>query len=208
VRLDAGPEVAADVLEREGIAFLFAQAYHPAMRYVAPVRREIGVRTLFNVIGPLSNPAGAHRQVVGVPRRALLGLVAQALGRLGSERAAAVHGDGGLDELSLSGINYVAEWDGASVVEYTIDPKTLGFAARPTTDLAGADAAENARIVRSVLTGAKGAHRDVVLLNAGLALVIAGAAPDVKSAIAAAAKSIDSGAADAKLAALVQATAS
>ena len=100
VKIDAPPEIAAAALETQGVAFLFAQAYHPAMRYVAPVRREIGVRTLFNVIGPLSNPAGAHRQIVGVPRPHLLLLVAAALGRLGSERAAAVHGHGGLDELS------------------------------------------------------------------------------------------------------------
>ena len=206
VRIDAPPEKAAQVLESEGIAFLFAQAYHPAMRYVAPVRREIGVRTLFNVIGPLSNPAGAHRQVVGVPRPALLPLVAGALGRLGSERAAAVHGHGGLDELSLEGVNMVAEWTGAVVDESMIDPRTLGFALQPNSALAGGDAAQNARIVEDVLAGKPGPHRDVVLLNAALALRIADAAADLPSGIALAARAIDSGGARAKLDALVRAT--
>jgi len=206
VKIDASPEIAAAALEKEGIAFLFAQSYHPAMRYVAPVRREIGVRTLFNVIGPLSNPAGAHRQVVGVPKPHLLPLVAGALGRLGSERAAAVHGHGGLDELSLAGTNRVAEWTGSDVVEYAIDPASFGIAAHPNADLAGGDAAQNARIVERVLSGTAGPHRDVVVLNAALALVVAGVAGDVGAGIAQAAASIDSGAARAKLASLVRIT--
>jgi anthranilate phosphoribosyltransferase len=206
LRIDGPPEAAAAALDSEGIVFLFAQAYHPAMRYVAPVRREIGVRTLFNVIGPLSNPAGANRQVVGVPRRGLLRLVAGALGRLGSERAAAVHGDGGLDEIALSGPSLVAEWTGSEITEYEIHPEEYGFGLRPVSDLAGGDSSENARIVRQVLGGDKGAHRDVVILNAGFALAIAGVSQDMRSGIASAAASIDSGAAQAKLATLVQAT--
>lgn len=206
VKIDATPEIAASTLEKQGITFLFAQAYHPAMRYVAPVRREIGVRTLFNVIGPLSNPAGAHRQVVGVPRAHLLPLVAGALGRLGSERAAAVHGHGGLDELSLGGESTVAEWTGSQVVEYAIDPRTYGFAIRPNGDLAGGDAPENARTVRRVLDGEPGAHRDVVLLNAALALVVSDVASDIAAGIVRAEQSIDSGAARGKLEALVRET--
>jgi len=206
VRIDAPPEVAASALESEGIAFLFAQSYHPAMRYVAPVRREIGVRTLFNVIGPLSNPAGAHRQVVGVPKPRLLPLVAGALGRLGSERAAAVHGHGGLDELSLEGENRVAEWTGSGVVEYAVDPASFGIRVRPNADLSGGDATENARIVDRVLAGAEGPHRDVVVLNAALALVIAGVAVDIGAGIVRARGSIDSGAARSRLAALVRAS--
>lgn len=206
VKIDAPPEVAASCLESDGISFLFAQAYHPAMRYVAPVRREIGVRTLFNVIGPLSNPAGAHRQVVGVPRPALLPLVAGALGRLGSERAAVVHGHGGLDELSLDGDNLVSEWNDGRVVEYTIDPRSLGMDLRPNRDLAGGDAAENAHVVTSVLSGERGPRRDVVILNAALAFVVADAAPDMRAGIVLAEKSIDSGAARGKLEALVRAT--
>jgi len=206
VRIDAPPEVAASALESEGIAFLFAQSYHPAMRYVAPVRREIGVRTLFNVIGPLSNPAGAHRQVVGVPKPRLLPLVAGALGRLGSERAAAVHGHGGLDELSLAGENRVAEWTGSGVIEYAVDPASFGITVRPNADLSGGDATENARIVDRVLAGAEGPHRDVVVLNAALALVIAGVAVDIGAGIVRARGSIDSGAARSRLAALVRAS--
>jgi anthranilate phosphoribosyltransferase len=202
-RIDAPPEAAAHALDEHGIAFLFAQAYHPAMRYVAPVRREIGVRTLFNVIGPLSNPASAQRQIVGVPLAALMRLVAEALARLGSERAAAVNGDGGLDEIALSGRSRVAEWTGSEVREYEIDPRDYGFALRPAAELSGGDAPRNAEIVRAVLAGERGAPRDVVLLNAGFALVIAGAAPDLGAGIERARESIDRGAAQAKLDALV-----
>lgn len=204
VAINASPESAAASLDTEGIAFLFAQAYHPAMRYVAPVRREIGVRTLFNVVGPLSNPAGAHRQIVGVPREGLLRLVAGAFGPLGTERAASIFGDGGIDELALSGPSKVAEWTGSDIIEYEIAPQAYGFEPRPAADLAGGDAAENAAIVRGVLSGARGPHRDVVLLNAGFALAIAGAASDVKQGVDKAAQSIDSGAASAKLEALIR----
>jgi len=206
VRIDAPPEVAASALDAHGIAFLFAQAYHPAMRYVAPVRREIGVRTLFNIIGPLSNPAGAHRQIVGVPRVELLALVANALSRLGCERAAVVHGHGGLDELSLAGENRVAEWTGTDVIEYAIDPHTFGLERRPNTELAGGDAPRNAELVRRVLDGERGPHRDVVALNAALALVIAGVADDMQAGMRVAFASIDDGRAREKLDALVQAT--
>lgn len=207
VRIDAPPHVAEAALERDGIAFLFAQAYHPAMRHVAPIRREIGVRTLFNLIGPLANPAGATRQIVGVARRAAMPLVAGALARLGSERAAAVHGDGGMDELALSDVNDVVEWTGERIVEYHVDATSLGFPARPREALAGGDADMNAAIVRRVLDGASGPHRDVVLLNAGFALAIAGAAADISDGIAQAVRSIDDGAARGKLDALVKATA-
>lgn len=206
VRIDAPPEAAAAALDTHGIAFLFAQAYHPAMRHVAPVRREIGVRTLFNVIGPLSNPAGAHRQIVGVPRPELLALVATALARLGCERAAVVHGHGGVDELSLSGRNRVAEWTGDSVVEYEIDAAELGIEAAPNDALAGGDGAQNAAIVRGVLAGGRGPHRDVVALNAGLALVIAGVAADLRAGVGLGYAVIDDGRAAAKLDALVRAT--
>ena len=206
VRIDAPPETAAAALDAHGIAFLFAQAYHPAMRYVAPVRREIGVRTLFNIIGPLSNPAGAQRQVVGVPRPELLGLVALALSRLGCERAAVVHGHGGLDELSLAGPNRVAEWTGEGVIEYAIDPTAFGIERRSNEELAGGDAARNAALVRRVLDAERGPHRDVVVLNAALALVIAGVAGDLNAGVHVAQESIDDGRAREKLEALVRAT--
>jgi len=206
VRIDAPPETAAAALDSHGIAFLFAQAYHPAMRYVAPVRREIGVRTLFNVIGPLSNPAGAQRQVVGVPRVELLGLVAVALSRLGCERAAVVHGHGGLDELSLAGPNRIAEWTGDSVIEYTIDPTALRIERRSNEELAGGDAGRNAELVRRVLAAERGPHREVVVLNAALALVIAGVAHDMNAGMRLAMEAIDAGRAREKLAALVRTT--
>jgi anthranilate phosphoribosyltransferase len=206
VRIDASPEVSAAALEDEGFAFLFAQAYHPAMRHVAPIRREIGVRTLFNLIGPLSNPAGAHRQVVGVPRPDALMLVAGALARLGSERAAAVHGAGGLDELALHGPSRVVEWTGSTIEAYELDPLDFGLSRRPLDELAGGDALENASIIGRVLSGQEGAARDVVLLNAGFALVIAGAVADVAAGLRIAAESIDSGAARGKLEALVRVT--
>ncbi|HXW76581.1 MAG TPA: anthranilate phosphoribosyltransferase [Candidatus Eremiobacteraceae bacterium] len=207
VDITQGADCAAASLDEDGIAFLFAQAYHPAMRFVAPVRRELGIRTLFNVIGPLSNPAGAHRQIVGVPRSALVPLVAAALGRLGSERAAAISGHGGMDELSLDGPSLVAEWTGERVIEYAIDPQALGFAPHPARALAGGEAHENAGIIRSVLGGERGARRDVVVLNAALALSIAGSAASLPEGIALAKDSIDSGAAGRKLDALLAATA-
>ena len=206
VRIDAGPEAAAAALERDAIAFLFAQAYHPAMRYVAPVRREIGIRTLFNVIGPLSNPAGAVRQVVGVPRPALLDLVAGALQRLGSERGAAIHGFGGLDELSLEGSSAVHEWTGTQIITYAIDPESVGLERAPNAALAGGDAAENASIIRGVLAGERGPHRDVVVLNAGLALMVAGVTETIVDGVVRAGAAIDSGAAAAKVTALVRST--
>jgi anthranilate phosphoribosyltransferase len=207
VDITAGAGAAAASLDEDGIAFLFAQAHHPAMRFVAPVRRELGIRTLFNVIGPLSNPAGAHRQIVGVPRAGLVPLVAAALGRLGCERAAAISGHGGMDELSLDGPSLVAEWTGERVIEYVIDPQAHGFAPHPVRALAGGEAHENASIIRMVLGGERGARRDVVVLNAALALSIAGPAESLPEGIALAKASIDSGAARRKLEALVAATA-
>lgn len=204
VRIDAPPEVSQALLERQGIAFLFAQAHHPAMRYVAPVRREIGVRTLFNVLGPLTNPAGATHQVVGVSHPGALHLVAEALARLGSKRAAAIHGCDGMDEATLAGPTRVVEWSGVELREYEIQPADAGLAASPSEAIAGGDAAENAALIRGVFEGKKGPHRDVVLLNAALALVIAGVAPDLMRGRALAESSIDSRSALGKLAALVQ----
>ena len=206
VKIDAPPEVAARSLEQDGIAFLFAQSYHPAMRYVAPVRREIGVRTLFNILGPLTNPAGATHQIVGVAQPDAVRLVAEALQRLGSERAAAVHGSDGLDEVSLGGPTDVVEWTGQAIVHYRLEPEDVGMRRRPSSEIAGGDAARNAELVRSVLDGDFGPHRDVVLLNAALALYIGGAAASVKEALPIAGHSIDSGDARSKLDALVKAS--
>lgn len=208
VRIDAPPTVSARALDEVGIAFLFAQAHHPAMRAVAKARKEIGIRSIFNLIGPLANPAGAHRQVVGVADAGAVGTVAEALRRLGSARAAAVRGDDGMDEVSLSGPTRVVEWTGSEIVQYEIDPTALGFVRSEPSALRGGDARENAAIIRGVLAGRRGPQRDVVTLNAALALVVAGIANDLHEGVRRAAASIDSGAAAAKLEGLVRATAS
>jgi anthranilate phosphoribosyltransferase len=205
VRIGTAPDRTAQILLEQSIAFLFAQAHHPAMRHVAPVRREIGVRTLFNILGPLTNPAGVRRQVVGVAQQSTRRLVAEALGRLGSERAAAVHGCDGLDEVTLSGPTSVAEWTGDAVIEYEIAPEEADLQRRDA-DLRGGDATENAIAIRSVLDGHAGDQRDVVLLNAALALRVAGAATDLRAGRAQAERSIDSGAARGRLEALVKAS--
>jgi len=206
VRIDIPPGRAGQILEEYAIAFLFAQGHHPAMRHVAPVRREIGIRTLFNVLGPLTNPAGVRRQVIGVARPGVLRLVAEALERLGSERVAVVHGSDGLDEVTLAGPTSVAEWTGEAVVEYEIAPEDAGFERRDAGRLRGGDAASNAAAIRSVLDGEAGDRRDVVLLNAALALRIAGATPDLRQGRVLAERSIDAGAARSRLEALVKAS--
>jgi anthranilate phosphoribosyltransferase len=206
VRIDMTPARTAQILDEYAIVFLFAQAHHPAMRHVAPVRREIGIRTLFNVLGPLTNPASVRRQVVGVAQPGTRRLVAEALGRLGSERAAVVHGCDGLDELTLAGPTSVAEWTGKVVVEYEIVPEDADLKRRDAAQLQGGDAASNAATIRSVLEGQRGDQRDVVLLNAALALCIAGVAADLREGRGLAERSIDSGDARDRLATLVQAS--
>jgi anthranilate phosphoribosyltransferase len=190
-----GPEQAAECLHETGVAFMFAQLYHPAMKYVAPVRREIGVRTVFNVLGPLTNPAGAPYQVIGVAVPPLMRRMAEALGRLGSRRALVVHGAGGLDELSLAGPNMVQEWTGSEVREYVLHPEELGLRPAPRDAVKGGSAQENAALLRAVLSGEPGPRRDIVLLNAGAALYACGKASSLKEGIEMAVESIDSSAA-------------
>jgi len=206
VRIDAAPDRTAQILAEHSIGFLFAQAHHPAMRHVAPVRREIGIRTLFNVLGPLTNPAGVRRQVIGVSRPGALGLVADALGRLGCDRAAVVHGCDGLDEVTLAGPTAVAEWNGERVITYEITPEDAGLARRERAEIDGGDAAGNAAAIHAVLEGLPGDRRDIVVLNAALALLIAGAASDLRDGRAAAERSIDSGRARNKLVGLAKAS--
>lgn len=198
----AGPE-AAGALDEVGITFLFAPTFHAAMRHAAPVRRELGVRTVFNVLGPLCNPAGATAQVVGVFDGSLVRPLAEVLANLGVRRAFVVHGSDGLDELTVTGPSRVAEWDGRSVREYTVDPTDLGLERRTAAQLAGGDAALNARLLRSVLEGATGAARDVAMLNAAAALVASDAASDLAGGLELARQSIDSGAALDRLHALL-----
>lgn len=201
--ISLGPDEAAACLAETGVTFMFAQMYHPAMRHVASVRREISVRTVFNVLGPLTNPAWAPYQVIGVAVPSLMGPVATALGRLGSRRAMVVHGGGGVDELSLAGVNTVCEWTGSHVTEYRVCPGDVGLRPSPIESLKGGGAAENAAILRAVLGGEIGPRRDIVLFNAAAGLYASGRVSSLGDGVALAAESIDCGAATARLEAFV-----
>ncbi len=205
VDIQAASMMAQHMLEQHGIAFLFAQAHHPAMRFVAPVRREIGIRTVFNLLGPLTNPAGATHQLVGVAHENALLLVAQALRALGSERAAVVRAQDGFDEVSLSCTTRVIEWNGSQLLHYAIEPEMVGLQRRPATDLASASPQESAQRILHVLSGKPGAHRDVVVFNAALALYIAGMCGHLRAGRDLAERSIDSGGARRALQALMDA---
>jgi anthranilate phosphoribosyltransferase len=182
-------------VEDAGMGFFFAPAYHPAMRHAGPVRSELGVRTVFNVLGPLANPAGVRHQALGVADPAMAPLMAGVLHQLGHERALVFAGAGGLDELSLDGPSRVLEVTPEGVTEGEIDPAALGLGSASKDDLRGGDAAENAARVHAVLAGEPGPSRDVVLLNAAAALVAAGAAPTMGEGVERAATSIDTGSA-------------
>ena len=205
VNLQASPAQQRRSLDEAGIAFLFAPAYHGAMRHVGPVRAEIGFRTVFNLLGPLSNPAGAKRQVMGVYDPRLLAPLAEVLGRLGATRAWTVHGQG-LDELTTTGETEVAEWKDGTVRRFTVTPEDAGLPRADLAALRGGDAEENAVALRALLDGATGAYRDIVLLNAAAALVVADRAADLAEGAALAAAVIDDGRAARALADLVEAT--
>lgn len=201
--IDLSPERIADSIDEHGFGFLFAPAHHPAMRHAGPVRRELAARTVFNVLGPLTNPAGARAQLVGVYAPGLAGTVARVLALLGADRALVVHGAGGIDELSPAGPNLVFEVEGGRVVQSTVDPSDLGVAPCAPEDLAGGPPERNAAAIREVFEGATGPRRDAVLLNAAAALRIAGLVGDLGEGLAAAAEVVDGGAAAAKLETLV-----
>lgn len=204
VRIDLDAERVAACIETAGIGFLFAQAFHPAMRHVAPVRRELGVRTVFNLLGPLTNPAGARRQLVGVFAREWVEPLAHALGRLGGDRALVVHGDDGLDELSLTGASSIAELRDGVVRVFRFAPTDAGLAPCRPEDLAGGSAADNAAIVRAILSGtASAAQRDIALLNAGAVLDVGGAADGIAAGVVLARRAVAEGAARARLEALI-----
>lgn len=205
VNLQASPAQQRRSLDQAGIAFLFAPAYHGAMRHVGPVRAEIGFRTVFNLLGPLSNPAGAKRQVMGVYDPRLLEPLAEVLGRLGATRAWTVHGQG-LDELTTTGETEVAEWKDGAVRRFTVTPEDAGLPRASLDALRGGDAEENAAALRALLDGATGAYRDIVLLNAAAALVVADRAADLAEGAAMAASVIDDGRAAKALGYLVEAT--
>jgi anthranilate phosphoribosyltransferase len=208
VRMDLPPERVARSIEEVGIGFLFAPAMHAATRHAMPVRRELRMRTVFNLLGPLTNPAGASAQVVGVYAASLTELLARALGELGVRRAFVVHGADGLDEISISGETCIAELRDTAVRTYTVVPEDFGLRRSPLEAIRGGDAKHNAEIIhkvlgRSLLYREHGAHRDIVLANAAAALVAAGKAQDFIDGMRLAAHSIDSGAARARLEALV-----
>ena len=183
----------ARCVQEVGIGFLFAPAFHPAMRHVQPIRAELKIRTIFNILGPLVNPAGAECQVVGVFEPRLVGLVAEALARLGLQRALVVHGADGLDEITTTGPTQAALVQDGMVSERSLSPEDFGVARARPQDLAGGDRTENAALVRAVLEGAPGPPRDIVLVNTTAALVTAGLAPDFPTGMALAAQAIDSG---------------
>ena len=193
VNVAASPAIVERCLAEVGIGFFFAPTFHPSMRHAALTRRQLGVRTAFNLLGPLTNPAGAARQLVGVPRPELTELVARALALLGSERAWVVHGADGLDEISNTGYTKVSECRDGIVNTFYVHPSEFGLAKAPLEALLGGDAARNAQIARRVLAGEPGPWREIVLLNAGAGLFVAGRAASVKAGIERAAHALDEG---------------
>jgi anthranilate phosphoribosyltransferase len=193
VRVDAPPAVVERTLTDANVAFFFAPTFHPAMKHAGQARRELGMRTAFNLLGPLTNPAGATRQIIGVPRPELTELMAHALLRLGSERAWVVHGSDGLDEISTTGHTKVSECRDGVVHTFYLHPADVGLPKAAPEDLKGGDAATNAAMVRGVLEGVRGAPRDVVLFNSGAALLVAGRCSSIADGITLAARAIDAG---------------
>lgn len=206
VALDLDADAMAGVLDEVGVSFLFAPRLHPAMAAVVGVRRELGLRTIFNLVGPLTNPAFARRQVLGVYSRELVPVIAAALAQLGSEHALVVHSEDGLDEISVSASTHVAELRDGEVIEMVISPEDLGLHRWSIDELGGGDAAANAGIAREILSGNPGAPTDIVLANAGAAIYVSGTVSTITEGVDAARRSIDSGAALGKLDELIRAT--
>ncbi|PYR80766.1 MAG: anthranilate phosphoribosyltransferase [Acidobacteria bacterium] len=204
VNVAASPATVERALRETGIAFFFARTFHPAMKHAAQVRSDLGIRTAFNLLGPLTNPAGATRQLVGVPRPELTELLARSLMMLGSRRAWVVHGADGIDEISTTGYTKVSECRAGSVNTFYVHPSDFDIPKSDPAALKGGDAAANAAIIREVLAGTRGPRRDVVLLNAGVGLFVAGRVDTIKEGIAVAASAIDSGAAEQRLQKMVE----
>ncbi|SHI88572.1 anthranilate phosphoribosyltransferase [Shimia gijangensis] len=207
INVMVGPDVVEQALETCGIAFMMAPMHHPAIAHVMPTRQELGTRTIFNILGPLTNPAGAKRQLTGAFSRDLIRPMAETLGQLGSERAWLVHGSDGTDELTITGISWVSalEADG-SVKDVELHPEDAGLPEHPFEAIIGGTPAENAVAFRDLLAGKPSAYRDAVLLNSAAALVVADAAADLREGVEKARESIDSGAAKAKIEALAKIT--
>jgi anthranilate phosphoribosyltransferase len=206
VRIDLDPEAVARCIDEVGFGFMFAPRHHAAMKHVVPVRKELAVRTIFNFLGPLTNPAGARRQLLGVSARHYQETIAEALVGLGCERALVVCAGDGLDEISIAGETRVIEVVGGGTEEWYAKPEELGSEGGPLEAIAGGSPEENAAVVRDVLNGKTGPAREVVVLNAGAAILVAGGADDMPAGIAAARQAIDSGAASQVLERLVETT--
>ena len=202
VDVNKTPDEVANSVDAIGIGFMFAPNHHSAMKHAAPVRKELGIRTIFNLLGPLTNPAAARRQVMGVFDRALTGKLAQVLQKLGSEHVLVVHGADGMDEISLTGDTYVAELKSGKVTEYTVNPTQFGLTIHQLKDIQVQNAAESKAMIMDVLNGKTGAPRDIVLLNAGAAIYVAGITATLAAGIEKAAQKIDDGVALSKLEAL------
>ena len=207
VKVMIGPDVVEKALQSCGIAFMVAPMHHPAMAHVGPTRAELGTRTIFNILGPLTNPAGVKRQLTGAFSRDIIRPMAQTLGQLGSERAWLVHGSDGTDEMTITGVTWVAALnEDDSISEFELHPEDFGLPVHPFEAIVGGTPAQNAQAFRALLDGAPGAYRDAVLLNAAAALKVAGKAEALADGVHMATESIDSGAAKAKLTALAAAT--
>ena len=206
INVMVGPAVVEQALAEAGIGFMMAPMHHPAMKHVMPTRAELGTRTIFNILGPLTNPAGVKRQLTGAFSRDIIRPMAETLGALGSERAWLVHGSDGTDEISIAGSTWVAELDAGRVREFEITPEDAGLPVHSFAAILGGTPAENAAALRALLDGAHGAYRDAVLLNAAAALLVAGRAASLTDGVARAADSIDSGAAKARVQALARVT--
>ena len=206
VNLDASVQSIERAIREAGVGFLFAQKHHAAMKHVAPVRAELGLRTIFNLIGPLSNPAGTRRQLLGVFARKWIEPMAATLAQLGSARAWVVHGSDGLDEITTTGATFVADLTDGTIKTFEITPEDAGLPRSVPADLRGGDAAHNANALRAVLGGENGPYRDIVLLNAAAALMIAGLATDLKAGVTAAAASIADGRAAKALSEMIKIT--
>ena len=206
VRIDLEPEQVEACLDEVGIGFLFAPALHPAMKHAIGPRRELGLRTVFNLLGPLTSPAGAERQLLGVFDAELTEMMAETLGRLGSKHALVVHGLDGLDELSTLGPTQVSELRGGEVSTYTVEPEQFGLPRATAEDLAGGDPDQSAQVLVEAISGEGSARRDIVLLNAGAAIYVGGKADDTAEGVSIAAATVDTGAATGKLAALREMT--
>lgn len=204
VKIDVAPETIAACIRETGVGFMFAPAHHSAMKHVGPARVELGTRTAFNLLGPLSNPAGVARQMTGVFARAWVEPIAHVLANLGSKAAWVVNGTDGLDEITVTGETHVAELKDGRISTFVIDPESVGLARHAPEALKGGDAAHNAAALRALLDGAPGAYRDIVLMNAGAGLVVAGKVAHLAEGVALAAAAIDDGRARARLEALVR----